>query len=58
MQGIPAGLPLGMPGIGLLTDGAVQHAPQLGLQFSIVEIVQKMACHSVLETESRSVKSH
>ena len=43
MQGIPAGLPLGMPGIGLLTDGAVQHAPQLGLQFSIVEIVQKMA---------------
>ncbi|MBS1206680.1 MAG: hypothetical protein H6R25_3579 [Proteobacteria bacterium] len=25
-----AGLPLGMPGIGLVMDGAVQHAPQSG----------------------------
>ena len=32
MQRIPAGLPFGMPGIELLIDGAVQHAPQLGLQ--------------------------
>jgi hypothetical protein len=27
---IPAGLPPGMPGIGLVIDGAVQQAPQLG----------------------------
>ncbi|WP_161499691.1 hypothetical protein [Limnohabitans sp. TS-CS-82] len=27
-QGTPAGLPLGMPGKGLVMDGAMQHAPQ------------------------------
>ncbi|OQW69237.1 MAG: hypothetical protein BVN34_07045 [Proteobacteria bacterium ST_bin12] len=27
----PAGLPFGIPGIGLLIDGAVQQAPQFGL---------------------------
>lgn len=32
-QGTPAGLPSGMPGIGLEMEGAVQHAPQLGRQF-------------------------
>ena len=32
-QGTPAGLPFGMPGIGLEMEGAVQHAPQLGRQF-------------------------
>jgi elongation factor P len=26
----PAGFPLGMPGIGLEIDGAMQHAPQPG----------------------------
>jgi hypothetical protein len=31
IQRTPAGLPLGMPWIGLLIEGAVQHAPQLGL---------------------------
>jgi len=31
-QGIPAGLPCGMPGIGEEIDGAMQHAPQLGRQ--------------------------
>lgn len=25
---MPAGLPLGMPGIGEVIDGAMQHAPQ------------------------------
>jgi len=30
MQGTPAGLPCGMPGIGVVMDGAVQHAPQPG----------------------------
>jgi len=28
MQRTPAGLPLGMPGIGLVMEGAMQHAPQ------------------------------
>ena len=28
-QRTPAGLPFGMPGIGLVMDGAVQQAPQL-----------------------------
>jgi len=27
-QGTPAGLPSGMPGIGLVMEGAMQHAPQ------------------------------
>ena len=31
-QGTPAGLPLGMPGMALLIDGAVQQAPQWGRQ--------------------------
>jgi hypothetical protein len=30
-QRSPAGLPLGIPGMGLLIDGAVQHAPQFTL---------------------------
>jgi hypothetical protein len=29
-QRMPAGLPLGMPGIGEVMDGAMQHAPQPG----------------------------
>jgi oxygen-independent coproporphyrinogen-3 oxidase len=32
MQRTPAGLPPGMPGIGLEIDGAMQHAPQFSLQ--------------------------
>lgn len=40
MQGTPAGLPFGMPGMGLLIEGAVQHAPQLGLQ-STISTIQK-----------------
>jgi hypothetical protein len=31
-QGVPAGLPLGMPGIGDVIDGAIQQAPQPGRQ--------------------------
>ena len=31
-QGTPAGLPFGMPGIGLVIDGAMQQAPQPDLQ--------------------------
>ena len=31
-QGTPAGLPSGMPGIGLEIDGAMQQAPQPGRQ--------------------------
>lgn len=33
MQRTPAGLPCGMPGIGLEMEGAMQHAPQSGRQF-------------------------
>jgi hypothetical protein len=33
MQGTPAGLPFGMPGIGVLIDGAMQHAPHAGRHF-------------------------
>ena len=36
MQRAPAGLPAGMPGIGLEIDGAMQHAPQPGRQASSV----------------------
>jgi hypothetical protein len=32
IQRTPAGLPLGMPGMGLLMEGAMQQAPQFGLQ--------------------------
>ncbi len=32
MQATPAGLPFGMPGKELLIEGAMQHAPQFGLQ--------------------------
>ena len=32
MQDTPAGLPFGMPGKGLVIDGATQHAPQFVLQ--------------------------
>lgn len=32
MHGTPAGLPWGMPGIGELIEGAMQHAPQFGRQ--------------------------
>ena len=31
-HGTPAGLPWGMPGIGLVIDGAMQQAPQPGRQ--------------------------
>ncbi len=34
MHGMPAGLPFGIPGIGLLMDGAVQQAAQLGRQLN------------------------
>jgi len=34
-QGIPAGLPCSMPGIGEEIEGAMQHAPQLGRQSMI-----------------------
>lgn len=34
MHGTAAGLPFGIPGIGLLMDGAVQQAAQLGRQWN------------------------
>jgi hypothetical protein len=35
-QRTPAGLPFGMPGIGLLMEGAVQHAPHCSLQIILL----------------------
>jgi len=32
-HGTPAGLPCGMPGIGDVIEGAMQHAPHSGRQF-------------------------
>jgi hypothetical protein len=41
-QRMPAGFPWGMPGMGELMDGAMQHAPQPGRQcISDTEVVQK-----------------
>lgn len=48
-QRIPAGLPCGIPGIGLVMEGAVQHAPQLSRHF----IANKTDKN---ETESISLK--
>lgn len=36
MQGVPAGLPPGIPGMGEEIEGAMQHAPQLVRQFSTI----------------------
>lgn len=35
IQGVRAGLPLGMPGMGDEMDGAMQQAPQLGRHFMV-----------------------
>jgi hypothetical protein len=35
MQGTPAGLPCGIPGIGLVMDGAMQQAPQPDRQATV-----------------------
>jgi hypothetical protein len=35
----PAGLPSSIPGIGLVMDGAMQHAPQPGRQFFMEQAV-------------------
>ena len=39
-QGIPAGLPCGMPGIGDEIEGAMQHAPQFVRQSKLVPTKQ------------------
>jgi hypothetical protein len=38
-QRTPAGLPFGMPGIGDVMDGAVQHAPHPGRQLTVFALV-------------------
>ena len=45
MQGIPAGFPCGMPGIGELIDGAIQHAPHCDLH-TILALRSAPANHS------------
>ncbi|ETX11805.1 hypothetical protein MUS1_07620 [Marinomonas ushuaiensis DSM 15871] len=39
MQGLPAGFPFGIPGIGDEIEGAVQHAPQSGLHCIVYNLV-------------------
>jgi hypothetical protein len=38
-QGVPAGLPPGMPGIGDVIDGAIQQAPQPGRQAGAISLL-------------------
>lgn len=38
---VPAGLPLGMPGIGVLMEGMMQHMPQLGLHSMLISTFRK-----------------
>ncbi len=47
-QRIPAGLPLGMPGIGELIDGAMQQAPQPARQASAVTAMSSLADSIIL----------
>lgn len=37
-QGTPAGLPFGIPGMGLEMEGAMQHAAQWGRQFMVLAV--------------------
>ena len=46
-QRTPAGLPLGMPGIGLEMEGAMQHAPQWGRQ-SMTGAVDEIAVKTAI----------
>lgn len=54
MQRTPAGFPLGMPGIGDEIEGAMQQAPQLGLQ-SIMHIEALTALIAKPLTESHGL---
>ncbi len=40
MHGSPAGLPSGMPGIGLVIEGAMQQAAQLGRQERVMVAIE------------------
>ena len=42
-QGTPAGLPAGMPGIGLVMDGAMQQAPQFGRHVNVIADAGRMS---------------
>jgi hypothetical protein len=45
MQGTPAGLPFGMPGMALEMDGAMQQAAQPGRQFMRTSLRARGAAH-------------
>ena len=44
-QRIPAGFPAGMPGIGLVTEGAMQQAPQPGRHSMICVLPRRPLCN-------------
>ena len=48
-QGIPAGFPSGIPGIGEEIDGATQHAPQPGRQTEVFSFIRIMNFSSAFE---------
>ena len=54
MQGVPAGLPSGMPGIGLVIEGAMQQAPQLERQVSVWQVISEL--ESILAHEASDKK--
>ena len=56
-QRTPAGLPFGMPGMGLEMEGAMQHAPQRGRQSMLSESTKSegrkpLLCTSTIEAQS------
>ena len=48
MHAIPAGLPLGMLGMGLVMEGAIQHAAQRGRQIMwLISHFQALHCSGI-----------
>lgn len=48
MQGTPAGLPCGIPGIGADIEGAMQHAPQPDRHDMAVKVEMKLDVNEVI----------
>jgi hypothetical protein len=53
-QGTPAGLPCGIPGMGLVIEGAIQQAPQSGRQL-ITLLKSLLFC---IVTKRRRLRGH
>ena len=57
MQRIPAGLPPGIPGMGLVMEMAIQQAPQPGLQFICQYIIKNTYTGNTLQTAAGATNS-